>query len=99
MNEKQVMEITDVDANDEKQLIRLAKEGNQPAFTKLITLHQKQVFRLAYGFFQDKDDAMEIVQETFIKLYRKIDDLEQKNLSLLRSSQQPAPPYQPGGLI
>jgi len=26
------------------------------------------------------------------KLYRKIDDLEQKNLSLLRSSQQPLPP-------
>jgi uncharacterized membrane protein YciS (DUF1049 family) len=30
------------------------------------------------------------------KLYRKIDDLEQKNLSLLRSSQQPAPPSHPG---
>jgi RNA polymerase sigma-70 factor, ECF subfamily len=73
MNEKQVTEITDVDANDEKRLIRLVKEGNQPAFTRLIMLHQKQVFRLAYGFFQDKDDAMEIVQETFIRLYRKID--------------------------
>jgi len=33
------------------------------------------------------------------KLYRKIDDLEQKNLSLLRSSQQPLPPSHPGGLI
>jgi uncharacterized membrane protein YciS (DUF1049 family) len=30
------------------------------------------------------------------KLYRKIDDLEQKNLSLLRSSQQPSPPSHPG---
>jgi len=29
------------------------------------------------------------------KLYRKIDELEQKNLSLLRSSQQPAPPSHP----
>jgi uncharacterized membrane protein YciS (DUF1049 family) len=33
------------------------------------------------------------------KLYRKIDDLEQKNLSLLRSSQQPPLPPQPGGMI
>jgi uncharacterized membrane protein YciS (DUF1049 family) len=30
------------------------------------------------------------------KLYRKIEDLEQKNLALLRSSQQPAPPSHPG---
>jgi uncharacterized integral membrane protein len=33
------------------------------------------------------------------KLYRKIDDLEQKNLSLLRSSQQPLPPSHPGSMI
>ncbi len=32
------------------------------------------------------------------KLYRKIDDLEQKNLSLLRSSQQPPPPSHPGAM-
>ncbi len=32
------------------------------------------------------------------KLYRKIDDLEQKNLSLLRSSQQPSPPSHPGAM-
>ena len=34
------------------------------------------------------------------KLYRKIDDLEQKNLSLLRGSQQPTPPTShPGSMM
>jgi RNA polymerase sigma-70 factor, ECF subfamily len=75
MNE--IKEKTDAEPNNERTLIRLVKQGNKQAFTELITLHQKHVFRLAYGFFQDKDDAMEIVQETFIRIYRKIDGFDE----------------------
>jgi len=69
-------EKADAVTKEEAILIRLVKEGNQPAFTKLIAMYQKQVFRLAYGFFQDKDDAMEIVQETFIRVYQKMDTFD-----------------------
>ncbi len=63
----------------ERALIRRAKQGDRPAFTELITRYQKQVFRLAYGFFQNKDDAMEIVQETFLRMYQKLAGFDESN--------------------
>jgi len=35
----------------------------------VIELYQKNIFRLAYAFFHNHDDAMDIVQETFLRLY------------------------------
>lgn len=69
------------DANDEQErkLICQVKQGYTPAFTQLISLYQKQVFRLAYGFFQDRDDAMEIVQETFLRVYQKLDSYDESS--------------------
>ncbi len=60
-------------SRDESELIRQVREGNPRAFTELVGNYQKAVFKLAYGFFQDGDDAMEIVQETFIRVYQKFD--------------------------
>jgi RNA polymerase sigma-70 factor (ECF subfamily) len=66
-------------ADDEKErtLVRRIKQGVQPAFTELASMYQQKVFRLAYGFFQDRDDAMEIVQETFLRVYRKLDGFDE----------------------
>ena len=76
---KETQEITNADIEKERTLIRQVKQGYQPAFTELITLYQQKVFRLAYGFFQDRDDAMEIVQETFLRLYQKIDSFNEND--------------------
>lgn len=62
---------------DEKNLIRQVRAGHQWAFTQLVSVYQKQVFRLAYGFFRDRDDAMEIVQETFLRVYQKLDGFDE----------------------
>ncbi len=64
---------------DERNLIRQVKAGHQWAFTQLVSVYQKQVFRLAYGFFRDKDDAMEIVQETFLRVYQKLDGFDESD--------------------
>ena len=66
-------------ANDEQErtLVRRIKQGHQPAFSELASLYQQKVFRLAYWFFKDKDDAMEIVQETFLRLYQKLDGFDE----------------------
>jgi RNA polymerase sigma-70 factor (ECF subfamily) len=77
MNDIPIKEKTDADNEKDRELVRQAKQGHQPAFTELIARYQKKVFRLAYGFFQDEDDAMEIVQETFIRLYRKLDGFDE----------------------
>lgn len=80
MNDILIEEITNADNNKEdRELVRQVKQGCQSAFTELISRYQKYIFKLAYGFFQDKDDAMEIVQETFIRLYEKLDGFDENN--------------------
>lgn len=73
---KHLQEKTDANIDRENELIHLVKEGNGQAFTEIIRLHQKGVFKVAYGFFRDRDDAMEIVQETFMRVYEKIDKFD-----------------------
>ncbi|MCP5047314.1 MAG: RNA polymerase sigma factor [bacterium] len=76
---KEIKENIYADVENERILIRQAKQGYQPAFTRLISLYQKKVFGLAYKFFQDRDDAMEIVQETFIRLHQKLDGFDEND--------------------
>lgn len=53
-------------------LIEKIKEGDKEAFMMVTRLYQKRVFLLAYSFFRNREDAMDIVQETFLRFYRKV---------------------------
>ncbi len=59
------------DAAENALLERLAA-GDRVAFAELVERYQKSVFALAYGFFRDRDDALEIVQEAFMRIYDKV---------------------------
>ena len=39
----------------------------------LVGRFQQKVFVMAYSILRDKEDALDVVQETFLRLYRKID--------------------------
>ena len=56
---------------DINALVEKIKQGDREAFMAVIELYQKKVFRLAYAFFHNHDDAMDIVQETFLGSIRK----------------------------
>ncbi len=43
----------------------------------LTRMYQKKVFVLTYSFFRNKEDALDLVQETFLRLYQKIGTFEQ----------------------
>jgi len=53
-------------------LLEKIKEGDREAFMTLTALYQKKVFLLAFSFFRNKEDALDVVQETFLRLYQKI---------------------------
>jgi RNA polymerase sigma-70 factor (ECF subfamily) len=53
-------------------LIERIKEGDREAFMTVTNLYQKRVFVLAYSFFRNRDDALDIVQETFLRVYQKV---------------------------
>ena len=59
-------------ASDEHQLILEAKEGNHDAFRVLIERHMKHAYNVAYGFVNSHDDAEDLAQEAFVRVFRSI---------------------------
>ncbi len=57
---------------DETGLIQLALQQDERAWEALVRAHQEAVFRLAYLFTGDPDDAEDVTQEAFIRAYRSI---------------------------
>ena len=53
-------------------LLERVKNEDREAFRELVSLYQKRIFLLAFSFFHNREDAMDIVQETFMRLYQKI---------------------------
>ena len=50
--------------------------GDKNAFGQLIKNYEKKMFKFAYGYFPDSDEAMEIVQDTFVKVYQNLDNFK-----------------------
>ena len=53
-------------------LIRSFLNGEKEAFNELVIRHQDRVFNLCYRFFGDLNEADDMAQEIFIKVYRSI---------------------------
>ena len=51
-------------------LIQKCKEGDTKAFYALVQRYQKKLFSVAFGMVHHPDDAMDVVQEAFLKAYR-----------------------------
>jgi RNA polymerase sigma-70 factor (ECF subfamily) len=64
-------------ADRERQLICDVQEGSHEAFRELVELHMRRVYDLAFGFVNDHDDAEDIAQEVFVKVYHSIKDFRQ----------------------
>lgn len=66
------MQIQDVHRQDAiNDLVERAKSGDREAFMEITQLYQKNVFQLAYSYFHNKEDALDIVQETFLRFHQK----------------------------
>jgi len=50
-----------------------ARSGDGDAFHLLVERHSRSVFRLAYRMTGNEEDAEDVVQETFLKAYRRLD--------------------------
>ncbi len=53
-------------------LVEKIKKGDREAFMTVTHLYQKKVFLLAFSFFRNREDALDIVQETFLRFYKKV---------------------------
>jgi RNA polymerase sigma-70 factor, ECF subfamily len=53
-----------------------ARAGDQAAFRHLVETNQGRLFALAIGMLRNRDAAMDAVQESFIKAYKKLHSFE-----------------------
>jgi RNA polymerase sigma-70 factor, ECF subfamily len=64
------------EAEEDRALVERAQEGDRLAFRQLVERHQRRAFAIAIGLVRDENDAREIVQEAFLRVYRSIDRFE-----------------------
>jgi RNA polymerase sigma-70 factor (ECF subfamily) len=54
-------------------LVREAQRGNHVAFEQLVRIHDRNIRRLASRITGSNNDIQDICQETFLKVYKKLD--------------------------
>ena len=57
-------------AVDDRELVRAAQRGEESAFRQLVERYQRRIYQLALGMTKDPDDAMDIAQETFVRVHK-----------------------------
>ena len=60
----------------ERDLIGQCARGDSRAFDALMLANHAQVFRLAYRFTGDRDEAEMVTQDTFIQAFRSLKDFD-----------------------
>lgn len=58
---------------DEIALVKSAQEGDLDAFRQLFEENKYKIYANAYKYLRNKEDAEDILQDTFIKAYQSLD--------------------------
>jgi len=58
---------------DDNEIIRLCQQGDQRAFTLLVDKYQDRVFWVAYNMLGNAEEAKDVVQDAFVRVFRALD--------------------------
>jgi RNA polymerase sigma-70 factor (ECF subfamily) len=61
---------------DDQALVAACRAGDRQAFKSLMQRYQRKVYSVAYGFLRNQEDALDVVQESFIKVHRYLANFE-----------------------
>ncbi len=61
---------------DDQTLVERCKKGDQQAFRTLVQRYQGRVFALALSMLHDRQDALDVSQEAFIKVHRYLGNFQ-----------------------
>ncbi|MDE0294779.1 MAG: RNA polymerase sigma factor [Bryobacterales bacterium] len=56
----------------EAEIVRRCQAGNEDAFRQIVEKHQSKVFSIIYGIIRNRNDAEDIAQHVFAKIYFSI---------------------------
>ena len=64
--------MTFADIPEDGELVRKVLAGDREAFRGLVVRYQKRVFHAAYRIVRDAEEAEDLAQETFLKVYSNL---------------------------
>jgi RNA polymerase sigma-70 factor (ECF subfamily) len=56
----------------DRELVASCQTGDEEAFDALIRRHQQRAFNVAYQLLRDREDATEVAQDAFVRIYRSV---------------------------
>lgn len=59
------------------RLVKKAQKGNDRAFLKLFQQYEEEIYRMAFVYVKNKEDALDVVQEVAYHSFKKIDTLNE----------------------
>ncbi len=72
MPRKEPVRVELTDFLPDNQLVRQVLAGESARFEILVHRHSQRVYRAARAILRDDDEAADVVQETFVRAYRKL---------------------------
>jgi RNA polymerase sigma-70 factor, ECF subfamily len=60
-------------ATDDLTLVKRVRSGDQRAFKTLVERYQRKVYAVALGMLKNREDARDVSQEAFVKVYKYLE--------------------------
>jgi RNA polymerase sigma-70 factor (ECF subfamily) len=70
------MSTSPIEIDDEAAVVAQARLGNANAFNELLRRYERKIFRLALHITQNREDAEDVLQESFLKAYEHLDQFQ-----------------------
>ena len=55
---------------DDRELMQRLASGDREALAPLVERHYRRLYRIALGYLREREDALDVVQEAFVKVYQ-----------------------------
>jgi RNA polymerase sigma-70 factor (ECF subfamily) len=56
------------------ELLDRCRAGDEEAFDDLVRRHQQRAFNVAFQVLRDREDATEVAQDAFVRIYRSVEN-------------------------
>jgi RNA polymerase sigma-70 factor (ECF subfamily) len=61
-------------AASDHELLERCRAGDEKAFDDLVLRHQQRAVNVAFQVLRDREDAMEVAQDAFVRIYRNVNE-------------------------
>src|SRR5215468_7841086 len=67
-----VLPMTAINQNRDAELVERYLAGDTTAFDEIMTRYERQIYRICYRFVENREDAMDLAQDVFIKAFEHL---------------------------